>query len=82
MNRIRFNSKTPNTTIIFLQADALFNQGKYLESIPVYQQALGVKPNDAYATNQIQEAERREKENQLMKLNRNIKNSYRSSKEI
>ncbi|MBK8925274.1 MAG: tetratricopeptide repeat protein [Crocinitomicaceae bacterium] len=44
------------------QADALFNQGKYLESIPVYQQALGVKPNDAYATNQIQEAERREKE--------------------
>ena len=43
------------------QANALFEQGKYLDAIPVYKQALSVKANDAYATNQIQEAERLER---------------------
>ncbi|MBI3133694.1 MAG: tetratricopeptide repeat protein [Bacteroidetes bacterium] len=42
------------------QADALFAQKNYLEAIGVYKQALGVKSNDAYATNQIQEATRLE----------------------
>ena len=42
------------------QANALFDQKKYLESIKIYQQAITVKPNDAYATNRIEEATRLE----------------------
>jgi tetratricopeptide (TPR) repeat protein len=44
------------------QADALFGQQKYLEAIELYRKALSVKPNDAYATNRLDEATRLEKE--------------------
>lgn len=47
------------------QADALFAQKNYLEAINVYKQALGEKANDAYATNQIQEATRLEQAKSL-----------------
>jgi epidermal growth factor receptor substrate 15 len=47
------------------QADALFAQKNYLEAINVYKQALGEKPNDAYATNQIQEATKLEQNKSL-----------------
>ena len=46
-------------------ADALFNSKQYLQSIPVYKQALGVKPGEAYPTNQIEEATRLEKEHSV-----------------
>jgi epidermal growth factor receptor substrate 15 len=42
------------------QADGMFNSKQYLASIPVYKQALEVKPNDAYAKTQIEEATRLE----------------------
>lgn len=47
------------------QANALFDQKKYLESIKIYQQAITVKPNDAYATNRIEEATRLEQANSV-----------------
>jgi epidermal growth factor receptor substrate 15 len=47
------------------QADGLFNSKQYLASIPVYKQALEVKPNDAYAKTQIEEATRLEQANSV-----------------
>lgn len=44
------------------QANALFDQQKYLDAIALYRQALGVKPGDAFATNRIDECTRLEQE--------------------
>jgi tetratricopeptide (TPR) repeat protein len=59
------NSQDTEYNNYISQADALFDQQKYLESIELYRKALSVKPNDAYATNRLDEATRLEKEKTL-----------------